>query len=450
MAAMRAQQAPTPPASRTDRKISTMPPRGKAPGFKGGRFRPELGKRLPYWIAKNVVRDPMGFPDPCIALPTDASDAEIIELCHAHTARLMAWIDERAQEQDTVPPLPRFDGTVGSACRIYQVHPSSPFHAVSHKTRKSAYLPYLALLERTVGKRLVRRVTTVDVEHWYRKWRQPAREDGPERVDRAHDAVAMLRTVLRFMARLRVPECKLLAEELTLVQFERGGARSEEMTFAQASGFIRTALAMEQDKKLPPFRGLYMALGVAAQFELLLRQKDIIGEWLPAFPKPKLPKGASTTELGDELWAGFFTWENIPGWRWVMKTSKSKYRAAADFTLSNYEMLFPLLEAVPFDQRQGAIIKGEHALPIRYRTYQKNFRKIARAAQIPDTVWSMDARAGGATEAYEAKASLSAIQGALTHEKTSTTLRYIRRNAAPFEEVAAARKRGRAAGDGEA
>jgi len=31
-----------------------------------------------------------------------------------------------------------------------------------------------------------------------------------------------------------------------------------------------------------------------------------------------------------EQWAGFFTWENTAGWRWCMKTSKSKYRAAQD------------------------------------------------------------------------------------------------------------------------
>jgi hypothetical protein len=53
--------------------------------------------------------------------------------------------------------------------------------------------------------------------------------------------------------------------------------------------------------------------------------------------------------------------------------------------------------------------------------------EIARAAGIPDTVWNMDARAGGATEADEAGAALEAIQSALTHTKESTTLRYLRR-----------------------
>jgi hypothetical protein len=296
-----------------------------------------------------------------------------------------------------------------SACRVYQEHPHSRFHKVKHNTRKS-YTDSLKIIVATVGKRLIRNVTVLDVQHWYDEWRKPAVKDGPERIDRAHDAVCMVRTVLRFCAALRYPECKVLAAELTLVQFERGGAREEEMTYAQATAFIRKALEMGRSGVIPADRAFSMGIGVAAQFELLLRQKDIIGDWGG-------PKG--------EKWTGYFTWENIPGWRWRMKTSKSKYRAAADFDLQRYTLLFPLLETVPHDERIGAVVKGEQGLPIRERSYRKWFRQIARAAGIPDTVWSMDSRAGGATEAEEAGVALDAIQGALTHSKKDTTLRYI-------------------------
>ncbi len=85
--------------------------------------------------------------------------------------------------------------------------------------------------------------------------------------------------VLRFCAALRYPECKVLAGALTLVQFERGGAREEEMTYAQATAFIRKALEMGRAGVIPADRALSMGIGVAAQFELLLRQKDIIGDW---------------------------------------------------------------------------------------------------------------------------------------------------------------------------
>ena len=406
-----------------------MPPRGKTPGLKRGRH------HLPYWIASQVRRDVMNFPDKCIPLPPDADMEALSQLCNEHCARLDDWI--ATQRAGDVQALPGYDGTVLSACQLYQRHPHSRFHKVKHNTRKS-YTDSLKIIEKTVGKRLIRNLTVLDVQHWYDEWRKPAVKDGPERIDRAHDAVSMFKTVLRFVAAaLRRPECKQLISDLenagSLVRFERGGAREEEMTFAQAGAFIRKALEMGNAGVLPCDRAHCMAVGVAAQFELLVRQKDIIGDWGGA-------RG--------EKWTGYFTWENIPGWRWRMKTSKSKYRAAAEFDLTSYSLLYPLLEAVPHRERVGAIVKGEHGLPVRERSYRKWFRQIARAAGIADEVWSMDSRAGGATEAEEAGAAIDAIQGALTHSKKATTLRYIRRSSSKIATVAEARSRKRAADEG--
>ena len=427
----------------------SMPPRGKAPGLKGGRYRPELGRRLPYWYAKNVVRDTMGFPDACIPLPADADEEEIARLCHQHTARLHAWIEEQKRKNPDEPQLhTRYDGTVRSICRIYQEHPLSSFHQVKHNTQRT-YLKDLRLLEATVGQRLLRNVNVPTVKYWYEQWRKPAEPGAPERKDRAHDAIAMFRTVVYFLASLRNADCKLLAGELAHVKFEKGGAREQELTYQHATAFIRAAMAFERNGRMPPGRALNVAIGTIAQFELLLRQMDIVGEWAAIDANRKIPPGISTLELDGELWAGFFTWENIAGWRWRMKTSKSKYRSAADFDLTKYSLLLPLLEAVPLDQRTGAVVKGAKGLPVRRDMYARWFREIARAAAIPDDVWNMDARAGGATEADEAGAALDAIQGALTHTKETTTLRYLRRGRTKkIGQVAEARSTKRAA-DGE-
>jgi hypothetical protein len=404
-----------------------MPPRGKTPGLKRGRH------HLRYWIATQVRRDVMDFPDKCIPLPPDADAEALSRLCHEYCARLDDWIAMQGAS-DAQAQL-GYDGTVLSACRLYQRHPYSAFHKVKHNTRKS-YTDSLKIIETTVGKRLIRNLTVLDVQHWYDEWRKPVVKEGRERIDRAHDAVSMFKTVLRFVAAaLRRPECKQLDLENagSLVKFEKGGAREEEMTFAQAGSFIRKALEMGQSGVIAADRARYMAIGVAAQFELLVRQKDIIGDWGGA-------RG--------EHWTGYFTWEKIPGWRWRMKTSKSKYRTAAEFDLSSYSLLFPLLEAVPHEERAGAIVKGEHGLPVRERSYRRWFRQIARAAGVPDEVWSMDSRAGGATEAEEGGATTDAIQGALTHSKKDSTLRYIRRNSTKIATVAEARGRKRAADEG--
>src|SRR5258708_4561661 len=119
--------------SKMGQRTSEMPPRGDRPGFKRGRH------NLPYWIASQVVRDPMDFPDKCIPLPPDADDEEIGRLCREHTARLNAWIDQQRKTLDDGedPRVARYDGTVLSACRVYQTHPHSRFHTVKANTRKS-------------------------------------------------------------------------------------------------------------------------------------------------------------------------------------------------------------------------------------------------------------------------------------------------------------------------
>jgi hypothetical protein len=391
----------------------------------------------------------MGFPDLCIPLPRGADDETLAELCREHTAHLLSWIAEAQAVTEPRLTLTSYDGSVLSACRIYQEHPLSRFHKVKHNTRKT-YIKDLKLIERSVGRRLIRNVTVLDVQRWYDEWRKPEVAGGPERIDRAHDAVAMFRTVIYFNAALRNNDCKVLAGELEHVKFEKGGAREEELTYGQCASFIRTALEFGRKGIMPADRCLHLAIGTAAQFELMLRQMDIIGEWAKVSAYRKLPAGITTLEHKGDMWAGFFTWEMIAGWRWRMKTSKSKYRSAADFDLARYSLLLPLLEAVPHADRTGAVVKGEKNLPVRQAMYARWWRRIARAAGIPDAVWNMDARAGGATEADESGAELDAIQAALTHSKGSTTLRYIRRGRTrKIELVAEARAKKRASEGGD-
>jgi hypothetical protein len=427
-----------------------MPRRGKAPGLKRGRH------NLPYWIATQVARDTMDFPDKCIPLPSDADEEMLAELCQTHTARLNAWIDARRGGDPEEPrTVTRYDGSMFTACRVYQEHPRSRFHTVKANTRKS-YTDSLKIIEAEVGRRQIRRLNVLDLQHWYEVWREPAYPGGPERIDRAHDAITMVKMVLRFNAALRRPECKQLIDDLrnagSLVNFEKGGARQEEMTFAYASAFVRKAIELGAKGIIPLERARSLAIGVSAQFDLLLRQKDIIGE------RPKTAadletaqrRGATTIACGGQVWAGYFTWEAIAGWRWRTKTSKSKYRTAANFDLTIYSLLFPLLEAVPHDQRTGAIVTGEHGFPVQERSYRKWFRAIARAADIPDAVWNMDTRAGGATEAEEAGADFDAIRNLLTHseKQEATTVRYLRRRDKSRVAVQEVRNAARASDEG--
>ncbi|WP_271672023.1 hypothetical protein [Bradyrhizobium sp. CCBAU 51627] len=128
------------------------------------------------------------------------------------------------------------------------------------------------------------------------------------------------------------------------VQFEREGAREQERTYQHVRDFLRAARDLAAKDFIPRDRALYMSIGVAAQFQLMLRQGDIIGKWSPRKADAKFPTGIEILHVENETWAGFFTWEKVPGWRWRTRTSKSKYRAAAEFDLQIYDLLYPLLE----------------------------------------------------------------------------------------------------------
>lgn len=396
-----------------------------SPGLK---WRVTAKGRQPYWVASQVVRDPKGYPDKTIRLPADADAETLRKLCRDYTALLHEWLAHGHKE-----PSARYDGTVGALCRVFQEHPESRFHEVKRNTRES-YVDSLKVIENTVGARRIRFLTVIDVKRWHRNWRAPKQPARKSRDKRAHDAVNTLRMILRFGMALGFTDCKDLLERLTMLRFEKPGAREQEMTFAQATAFIRKALELcERD----------MAIGVAAQFDLLLRQKDIIGEWSPATPGIK-----GAVYAGNEMWTGRFCWENVPGWMFRIKTSKT--RSAIEFDLTKYTLLFPLLGSVPHVERVGAIVKGVHGLPIRERTYRKRFRRIARVAGIPDEVWSMDSRAGGATEADEAGADFKAISDHLTHADARTTVRYIRRVVKRTAEVADARAQRRKSSENDA
>jgi hypothetical protein len=386
--------------------------RSATPGLKA--FSRKTGPPKLYWSAASLSTKAKDYPESLIPLPRDATLAEIEGLCQTYATRLELWLARG--------PAPRwlYDGTIGSLCDAYERHPQSPIREVKRNTADS-YIDSFKVIRGTVAKRAVRSLAPIDVKAWYDRWREPREPGAPERIKRAHDAVAAVRMVLRFGQALGYKECGELAAGLSAIRFERSGARHAEMTVDHVRAFIAAALARADG------RGLAMAIGAAAQFETMLRQMDVIGEWT------SLPQGG-------ESWAGPFTWENIPGGLLRLRTSKTNTAIVHD--LPKLELLWPLMQQVPQIERRGAIVKfrGE---PMHASSYRKWFRQIAREAGIPDSVWNMDARAGAITEALESGADLTAVQRSATHSSPTMTARYDRSTEAAVISVADARRKAR-------
>lgn len=395
-----------------------MPTKSTTPGLI--RRKRKSGVAL-WWSAASLTRDLRGFPDPLIRLPSDASPAELADLCETYTTRLEVFLAEGRRGA-------RYDGTIASLCDLYEKHEFSPIHGVSPDTRR-VYQDAIGILRATIGRRALRAVVPIDAQRWVANWRAPAKPGGPERATRAHTVVSQLRAVLRFGASLGIEEAGRLDDGLAKMKFARGGRRQAHMTFAQAQAIVTLAARWSEDKP-DGLRWLHMGIGVATQFETMLRQRDVIGQW-------RRDAG------GREEWTGAYTWEAIAGGG-LLRLQTSKTKATGVYDLPACDLLWPLLQRVPQALRTGAIVKGDHG-PMRATSYRKWFRQLARAAGVPDGVWNMDARSGAITEAQDAGADPNDVRRAATHADLKMTNRYDREireaNLRVAETRKAARKR---------
>lgn len=311
-----------------------------------------------------------------------------------------------------------FDGTLRGLCHCYQSDPDSNFRKLEHKTR----LYYEALIKRInddKGNELLRDLKGRTFLRWH--------EDLSERgVAMAHAVMGMLRTAIGFGATiLEDKECERLRGVLSGMKFKMPKPRTEILTADQANAV----------RKMAHERGLHsIALAQAFQFEGMLRQKDVVGEWLP-ISEP----GLSDVTRGLEKWVKGLRWEEIDANN-ILRHTTSKRKKDVEINLSLAPMVveeLALLKARRGDPpTKGPIIISEYTgLPWKASKFRRHWRKVAGYAGIPKTVRNMDSRAGAITEATEADAPLEHVKQAATHGDVSMTQRYARNQRSKTDNV---------------
>lgn len=380
----------------------------KVPGLKVRRNK--AGQVRLYWAARHVhVR--AGYTPKTVRLHYDPETPEgralIVAACRRFQAEMLGWA--AGKKQDYL----RFDGTLKSLIRLYQVDPASPYKAVKWTTRRNDYDPSLAILERAFGKRSLSALKHGDFRRWYDEAKRPLTPGGPERVRRAHGLIKMLRLLMSYGIMVELRDCARLKAILNEARFKQPPRRRVRLEYGHVRAFVPAAIEAGR---------LSLALGTALQFETGMRQRDVIGEWEP------IPDGAPATGivLRGRRWVNGLTWSDIGDDLVVRKaTTKTGSLIAVDLTLC--PLVIDLLDKVPAAERVGPLIVDETAgRPYAEWSYGREWRVIARAAGIPDGVWNMDARAGAITEAEDAGAALDEIRGAVGHAQASTTARYSR------------------------
>lgn len=396
------------PASASDEEEAN-----RAPGLKWRREHTAA-----YWVARaDLVKK--GFKPSTVRIHFDPADfshqAKIAAKCRVLQAEMLAWLRDGG-----APRAGAFDGTFRSLIRIYQTERSSPFHDLKERSREF-YLYGLKLLDQTIGSARVDAVNGADVRRLYQDLRVPKpltekqRRRGltraPIRMRRAYAAVQMLRVTVNYGRTLKLDACDVLGDLLSKMEFQGVRRRETRITYEQVCVFRKAAHEAGRPS---------MALGITLQFDLGMRQRDVIGEWLP-----DTSPGAEGIVDHGLRWNDGLTFSHIAGT--VLRKRTSKTGKVVEHDLAQLPDTLAELERIPPLRRIGPLVLNEETgLPYKRRVYAKWFRIIARAAGIPDEVWSMDARAGAVTEALDAGAQPMDVMNAAGHTQLSTTQGYDR------------------------
>ncbi len=342
--------------------------------------------------------------------------------CRQLQARMLVW------GRGGIPFDGKFTGSLQSLMDAYQTDKDSPYQKVRYASR-IYYDTLCRLVARTPltdENGVTRPAGTFELhelkgrsflrlhEGWF--------GDGSH-VTKAHAMIGMLRILFGYgITILEDEHCERLSGVLSKMRFKMGKPRNERLTAEQALGVIKAAHELQKPS---------LALAQAIQFECMLRQKDVIGEWLPV-SEP----GISDTHDGSRKWLAGIRWEEIDQtFSLTHITSKRQKEITVDLKLAPMVMeelcrrakvSLGELKRDMFPASGAVIVSEETGLPYRGLAFRNTWRIAANMAGIPKTVRNMDSRAGAISEATDAGAELEHVRIAATHSDIGMTQRYSR------------------------
>jgi integrase len=155
----------------------------------------------------------------------------------------------------------------------------------------------------------------------------------------------------------------------------------------------------------------------------MLRQKDVIGEWVPV-SEP----GISGTVGPLGKWIMGLRWEEIDQ-NMILRHTTSKRGKDIQVDLKLARMVIEELGTSNRDDLPASgpvIISETKGYPYTATHFRRAWRKIADDAGVPKSVRNMDSRAGAISEATDAGADLEHVRHAATHSDIGMTQRYSR------------------------
>jgi len=389
-----------------------------APGLK--QVRRKNGVDL-YW-AKDEGALFSDYRPATVRIHVDLSDsnakATIEQICQREQECLERWLDKGNDDKERLKP--KFNGTIGSLCLMYESDPESGFADVQEKTQ-SSYQDWLKIIRETIG---LRRIDVLPAKYFrtcYRAWREPASPGEEPRVRRAYGCIQMIKILLGYgmQANLFYAHCERLLSGLSKMRFAKNPPRDSVLTYEHANAIVTCALEAGD---------ISSALVQALQFECFLRQIDIVGKWRKVessyAPKP------GEVHQGIKVWSGM-TMGMILTDDKILRVRTSKTGQYVIHDLAKCELVARCLKVLgPVDPEMPVARRKDGSPWPTHMDFGKLWREYANASGVPKSVWNMDSKAGGITEAAGAGASHDDLAGSGAHA-TKTTTRKIYMRGAP-------------------
>lgn len=397
-----------------------------APGLA---WRPRKQGWAAVWLARQDVAQ-KGFKPSTRQLavfesqPTEAQADDVRLACARLQREMYDFLEAKPKE---------FGGTVLALIAAYQTDPDSPYHAARYRTRRDID-NWCRRINAKHGTDKLADLGARDLKRWYEDTRWPEGKQGPERVASAHAMITIVRMMLSFgtafevekAPRDRISECGRLKAILTELTFEKGKGRTETVSIRQSEDI---AAAAEAD-------GLAsVALAQELMRRLGLRQRDVLGEWVPV-SEP----GVSTVLHHGQKWLRGIRWEEISASRILTHAmSKSRKGKVLEFDLTDYPEIIEKLDRIPANMRTGPVVVCERTgRPWKGNHFRLVWREMADKAGVPKGVQNRDNRAGLVTEVIAAtNGNIEAARKMAGHSDGRTTAGYSRDQLATNRKTAA-------------
>jgi hypothetical protein len=266
---------------------------------------------------------------------------------------------------------------IGELIDSYLTDPRSPFQELKFQTRHDGQNSF-ERIKRELGTVHLSSVGKPELEAFYKGW-----SAGGTKISIGHALMQRLRTAISFgNTVLEDTDCQRLSGIYQTLHIEVPKARVVRLTAEQAIAIC--SVAREQGMKS-------IGLAQALQYGTDLRQRDVIGEWVP-LDEPKTVSEIMNKKGGKKKWIRGLRWSQIDS-SWLLTHEIVARNKTVKVNLTTVPMVMNELGTIDRSKfpTSGPVIMSETThLPYRTDDFRRKWRMIADLAGVPKTVKNMD------------------------------------------------------------